>query len=43
MSNKIKSFTDLNVWLEGHKLVLEIYKMKKKFFQRRNVRTVINF
>ncbi len=23
---KIKSFTDLNAWKEGHKLVLDIYK-----------------
>jgi len=29
--NKIKSFTDLNVWREGHKLVLEIYKVTKGF------------
>lgn len=28
---KIKSFTDLIVWQEGHKLVLEIYKMTKVF------------
>jgi len=30
-SRKIKSFTDLNVWQEGHKLVLSIYKITKKF------------
>ena len=28
---KIKSFTDLNVWKEGHKLVLEIYRITKDF------------
>ena len=28
---KIKSFTDLNVWKEGHKLVIEIYKITKNF------------
>lgn len=27
----IKSFTDLNTWKEGHKLVLMIYKMTKLF------------
>lgn len=31
--NKIKSFTDLNTWQEGHKLVLMIYKITKKFPQ----------
>ena len=31
MNKKIKSFTDLNVWQEGHKLVLLIYKTTKKF------------
>jgi four helix bundle protein len=34
MNNKtktIKSFTDLNVWKEGHDLVLYIYKLTKKF------------
>lgn len=30
-SRKIKSFTDLIVWQEGHKLVLEIYLITKKF------------
>ena len=30
-SEKIKSFTDLNAWKEGHKLVLEIYKITQKF------------
>lgn len=30
-SRKIKSFTDLNAWKEGHKLVLEIYKITQKF------------
>lgn len=28
---KIKSFTDLNAWKYGHKLVLAIYKITKKF------------
>ena len=30
-SRKIKSFIDLNTWKEGHKLVLEIYKITKTF------------
>lgn len=30
-SGKIQSFTDLNVWKEGHKLVLMIYKITKNF------------
>ena len=29
--NKIKSFTDLNVWQEGHKLVLMVYQITKTF------------
>ena len=29
--NKIKSFTDLNAWKEGHKLVLMIYGITKQF------------
>lgn len=29
-NNKIREFTDLIVWQEGHKLVLEIYKISKK-------------
>ena len=28
---KIKSFTDLNAWKEGHKLVLMIYSVTKQF------------
>lgn len=28
---KIRSFTDLNAWKEGHKLVLDIYGVTKKF------------
>jgi four helix bundle protein len=28
---KIKSFTDLNAWKFGHLLVLDIYKITKKF------------
>ena len=30
---KIKNFTDLLVWQKGHKLVLQIYKITKKFPQ----------
>jgi four helix bundle protein len=30
-SGKIKSFTDLDAWKEGHKLVLDIYKITKEF------------
>lgn len=30
-SGKIKSFTDLHVWQEGHKLVLVIYTVTKSF------------
>lgn len=30
-NGKIQSFTDLNVWREGHKLVLMIYKNTKSF------------
>ena len=30
-SRKIKSFTDLNAWKEGHKLVLMIYNITKTF------------
>lgn len=30
-NSKIKSFTDLNAWREGHKLVLMIYKITKNF------------
>lgn len=30
-SGKIKSFTDSNAWKEGHKLVLEIYKITQGF------------
>lgn len=31
ITGKIQSFTDLNTWKEGHKLVLAIYKITKKF------------
>ena len=31
MNNKIKSFTDLKTWQEGHKLVLLVYKITKAF------------
>lgn len=30
-TNKIKSFTQLNAWKEGHKLVLTLYKTTKEF------------
>ena len=30
-NKKIKSFTDLNVWKEGHKLVLMVYEATKGF------------
>ena len=29
--NKIKSFTDLIAWQEGHKLVLQVYKVTSNF------------
>ena len=29
--NKIRSFTDLQVWQEAHKMVLVVYKITKKF------------
>ncbi|MEX2028320.1 MAG: four helix bundle protein [Candidatus Curtissbacteria bacterium] len=29
--NKIRSFTDLTAWKEGHKLVLQIYSTTKRF------------
>lgn len=31
MQKKIKSFTDLVAWKEGHSLVLKIYKISEKF------------
>jgi four helix bundle protein len=31
INNKIKSFTDLNAWKQGHALVLLIYGMTKQF------------
>ncbi len=31
MSSKIINFTDLNTWKEGHKLVIEIYKITRNF------------
>lgn len=30
-SRKIKSFTDLNVWMQGHAFVLEIYRVTRLF------------
>src|SRR3989338_999959 len=34
INNKIQSFTDLNVWKEGHKLVLMVYKVTASFPQK---------
>lgn len=31
MADKIKTFTDLDAWKEGHKLVLIIYKVTQQF------------
>ncbi len=31
MENKIKDFLDLYAWQEGHKLVIQIYKITRKF------------
>lgn len=31
INGKIQSFTDLNVWKEGHKLVLMVYQITKVF------------
>ncbi len=31
MNERIKSFTDLNTWKEGHKLVVLVYKITKYF------------
>lgn len=28
---EIKNFTDLNVWIEGHSLVLDIYRLTRDF------------
>ena len=30
-NDKIKSFTDLSVWQEGHKLVIMVYRVTKEF------------
>lgn len=30
-NGKIQSFTDLNVWKEGHKLVVMVYKITRHF------------
>lgn len=29
--DKIKTFTDLKAWQEGHSLVIKIYKLTKNF------------
>lgn len=29
--NKIQSFTDLNTWKQGHRLVIQLYKVTKSF------------
>src|SRR3989344_3918517 len=34
MDNKITSFTDLNAWRKGHKLVLMVYKETDSFPQK---------
>jgi four helix bundle protein len=31
MDDKIRSFTDLQAWQEGHKLVMKIYQVTQKF------------
>lgn len=31
MNRKIKDFTDILVWQEGHKLVIEVYRLTKEF------------
>ena len=31
MNKTIRSFTDLNTWKEGHRLVVMVYEMTKKF------------
>jgi len=31
MNSTIKEFTDLNAWKEGHKLVLDVYKVTSEF------------
>lgn len=31
MAEKIRNFTQLNAWKEGHKLVIDIYQAVKKF------------
>ena len=31
MANKIRSFTDLDTWKHGHKLVIQIYQLVKSF------------
>ncbi len=36
MNEKIKSFTDLITWQEGHKLVLMVYKYIENFPQKEN-------
>ena len=34
--SKIKEFTDLKIWQEGHRLLLFIYKITEKFPKREN-------
>jgi len=36
MGEKIKSFTDLKAWQEGHQLVLMVYKITEDFPQKEN-------
>ena len=41
-SGKIQSFTDLNVWKEGHKLVLMIYKTTKNNFPKEETYSIVD-
>lgn len=40
-NGKIESFTDLNVWKEGHKLVIMVYKITK-FFPKEETYSLID-
>ena len=40
-NGKIKSFTDLKTWREGHKLVILIYRVTKKF-PREEIYSLVN-
>jgi four helix bundle protein len=41
MGEKIKTFTDLNAWKEGHKLVLLVYKVTS-FFPKKETFSLID-